>query len=145
MFRLEHRPFSFYDPAQRHLCHPQTKPQLIKTVQLTCTVLRLIIYSTSNQHSNSTKGNSCRLVLLILVRIRVNLSRKSELLEFIYREVICMENNEKTIKDDKGKSNSSESSSERSCCYVVDPCVRYVDPCGCFVDSCGCNTSRCCC
>jgi hypothetical protein len=56
-----------------------------------------------------------------------------------------MESDEKTIKDDKGKSNTSEASSEQSCCYVVDPCVRYVDPCGYFVDPCGCSTSSCCC
>gem|GEM_PF-3749242 len=56
-----------------------------------------------------------------------------------------MESNEKTFKDDKGKSSISESSSERSCYYVADPCVRYVDPCGYYVDSCGCHTSRCCC
>jgi hypothetical protein len=30
MFRLEHRPFSFYDPAQRHPCHPRTKPSTVK-------------------------------------------------------------------------------------------------------------------
>lgn len=56
-----------------------------------------------------------------------------------------MENDEKTIKDDKEKSSTSESNSERSCCYVIDPCERYVDPCGCSVDPCGCYTSSCCC
>jgi hypothetical protein len=60
-------------------------------------------------------------------------------------EVISMESDEKTITDDKGKSNTSESNTERSCCYVVDPCVRYVDPCGYYVDPCGCYTSSCCC
>jgi hypothetical protein len=49
-----------------------------------------------------------------------------------------MEIDEKSIKDDKDKSNTSDSNSEQFCCDDSNACGYDVDPCECYTESCCC-------
>ena len=49
-----------------------------------------------------------------------------------------MENYEETLKDDKDKSNPSESNSEQFCCDESETCGYDIEPCECYTESCCC-------